>query len=153
MFNTQGNQNNGEYPLDVIFFPYGNEYRVDITKLSKEQIIEEFVKSSNVFKQEVILHDLLVIGRKMETQEQRGMVALAAELYIKAPDATQRDFLLHLVSVKKIYKAFADAMVSNAMYHETIEFGQPGCSGLTKEELAREKAAAITFEKYTKDIV
>lgn len=131
------------------FVPYRIKDRVDVTQLSKEKI-EEAVKTSNVFNQEVILQDLLLAGRKMETLEQRNMVALAAELFVKAPEQAQRDFLLHLVGVKAILKNFSKAMLSNHIYHDSIEQMKPGSSGLSQEELILEKRIALNLEKFVK---
>jgi hypothetical protein len=131
------------------FVPYRIEDRVDVTQLSKEKI-EDAVKNSNVFKQEVILQDLLLAGRNMENKEQRNMVVLAAELYVKTPEETRRDFLLHLVGVKAILKNFANAMLANHIYHDSIEGMRPGSSGLSQEELIREKSIALALEKFVK---
>lgn len=123
------------------------QHRIDVHELSKEKI-QELMKTANVFEQEVILQDLLLAGRKGQTLQQRNMVALAAELFVKAPEETQRDFLMHLVGVKPILKTFATAMFANFIFHESIESMKEGSSGLTADQLNTEKAFAITLDKH-----
>lgn len=123
--------------------------RVNVKELPKEKI-QEVMKTADVFEQEVILQDLLIAGRKMETTEERNMIALAAELYVKSSEDTQRDFLMHVLEVKSIFKNFSSAMLANSIFHESIESMQKGSSGLTVEQLKKERASALTLEKYAK---
>jgi len=136
-------------PFDIVPSRYVSSVknRVNVKELPKEKI-QEIMKTADVFEQEVILQDLLIAGRKMETTEERNMIALAAELYVKSSEDTQRDFLMHVAGVKSIFKNFSSAMLANSIFHELIESREKGSSGLTVEQLKKERALAITLEKY-----
>jgi len=137
---------NGEVVFN--FIPSGyistKKKRINVKELPKEEI-QKAMQTADVLGQEVILQDLLLAGRKMKTTEQRNMVALAAELYVQAPENTQKDFLMHLVGAKDIYQIFSSAMLANSIYHQSIESIEKGSSGLSVDQLNKEKALAITL--------
>lgn len=120
--------------------------RVNVQELPKEKI-QEIMKTADVFTQEVILQDLLLAGKKMETLQDRNMVALAAELFVQTPGDTQRDFLIHLHYFTEIYKKFSSAVLANSLFHEKVESQQKGSSGLTFDQLEIEKTYAVILNK------
>lgn len=106
------------------------------------------MKTANIFEQEVILHDLLLAGRKGESPIERSFQVLAAELYVKSSVQIQHDFLMHLHQVQDILKNFTDAMITNHIFHASLELAEKGSSGLTENELKSEITWAIVLAKY-----
>lgn len=123
--------------------------RVNVKELPKEKI-QELMKTANIFEQEVILQDLLIAGRNMETEEARNMIALAAELFVKSSEDVQKDFLMRFVGVESIFKIFSSAVLSNFIFHESSESAKKGSSGLTVEQLEKERTLVITLDKFAK---
>ncbi len=124
--------------------------RIDVRQFPKEKI-QEVIKTANVYEQELILQDLLIAGENMETREQRNMVALAAELFIKTDNETGRDFLMHLFGVSHtyLYKNFVKGIQANLIFHESMEMEKID-SGISGSQLKKERFFAIELEKYVK---
>lgn len=120
--------------------------RIHVQEWPKEKI-QTAMKTADLFEQEVILQDLLLAGIKMKTQEQNNMALLAAELYIQAPEDIQEDFLTHLMKVSPIFKIFSKILLASSIIHESMELVEQGSSGLTINQLQKEKTLAIILDK------
>lgn len=113
-----------------------------------ETVIRDRMKAAKVSEQVDILKDLICLGKDLETAKQRGLVSLAAKLYVEAPKGTQEDFLLYLIGSKPLFKIFVTALKANAIYHRVIEGGQKGSSGLSPEQLDLEQGFVRSFEQF-----
>lgn len=140
----------GSHLVNLEFLPPNNisevKDRVDVRKLYREQI-EEIMKTADVNKQQLIMHDLLVAGRNMKTFEERAWTALAAELFIKSPSETQNDFLFSVFQTPAIFKNFRSALITNSVSNEWL-YSKGENTGLTVEELKREKFWAIKLGRF-----
>jgi hypothetical protein len=135
---------------DICFLP--SKYisslkdRINVTEVSRKEI-QKAMKTADLFAKEVILQDLLLVGRKGETKVERDFQILAVELYLKSSGSLQLDFFTHLQQAKDILKGFSDAMVAHHIYHRLMELVKPGSSGLTAYELQQERVWVLTLEK------
>jgi hypothetical protein len=114
--------------------------RIMVTELTQEQI-QEAAKVADTFGRSVIIQDLLMAGKP-------GFPLLAAELYVKSSAALRQDFLMHVVGVKPLLNLFSNAMWANCILHEDKEQTRQGSSGLTSDELRRERSLVEALQKY-----
>jgi hypothetical protein len=126
------------------YYVSSSNIRINVKELTAEQA-QEVVKTANMFEQQLILQHLLIAGNKMETTEQRSLVRLAGELYIKMSDDIQKDFLMNLVQVHPMLKKFAKALYTNHIFHASLESEEEGSSRLSKKQLRKEEALARSF--------
>lgn len=122
--------------------------RPNVKELPKEKI-QEIMKTASNYEEQVILQDLLLAGRKMETETERNMVVLAAELYVKSSAFTRGDFIPHIMQDPTIFQNFIKAIGTNANFREE-EPRVIGRSNLTDEEIIREKRMANYWSEFIK---
>lgn len=114
--------------------------RIKVTELSQDQI-QEAAKTADTFGRSVIIQDLLMAGKP-------GFSLLAAELYVKSSDMLRQDFLMHVIEVKPLLNTFSNAIWANSIFHEHREQTRKGSSGLTSDELRRERSLVEALQKY-----
>lgn len=114
--------------------------RINVTE--PEEKIEESMKTANIWEQIAIIHDLLIAGRKKETDAEKRFQAFAAELYIKSPDEVRKVFLKYVAKAPTMLKNFSSALLTNCISHDDLP------SGFTEEELKYEVTFALNLAKY-----
>lgn len=101
--------------------------KINVDESSKKEIKREF-KKSDILDKRKIIYDLFsdfLKTNKLETEEKRGKVALAAELYAEAPEQTGKNFYLFYGDNKPFMKIFSTAMVAYYMYKNDMNRGAP----------------------------
>jgi hypothetical protein len=144
--------------LDFSFLPSGyisyvNKHplgRYDVTKTSYEDVRFVVVLCSNLFRQLVMMHDLILIGcDRHATLKEKELVPLAAEIFMIVPERTKGDFYQALCTEPKILKIFADAVAENVVRHRLLE--RESKRRLSSSELKVQKEKALVM--LSRDVV
>jgi hypothetical protein len=134
--------------MNISFVPYQVPNRVNVQTLLEQDGSrrnakwDATMKAASLYEQEVIIQDLLLFGREGKTEIERNATVLAAELFVKLDEEASKDFMLHLLSVPFLLKAFHTSVKANYIYHESLESNREGSSGLSNNELLIEKSLA-----------
>ena len=115
--------------------------RLDVAITSHEKIFKEIKKISSIFDRKVILQDLLNLGGRGETLEEKIFISFSAEIFMHVDIKNQREFLFELEDNQKIlYELFKKAVISNALFHS-----RHGSHHHTNKELLLERHYAVAF--------
>lgn len=115
--------------------------RLDVASTSNEKILKEIKKASSIFDKKVILQDVLNLGARGETLEEKIFISFSAEIFIHLDITKQREFLFELEDSDKISsELFKKAVISNTLFHANNN--EPNFS---KEELQLERHYAVAF--------
>lgn len=121
--------------------------RYDVTKSSKEEVRMIIALCSDVIKQVVMLHDLLLIGTDHHASlQEKEMALLCVETFMIVPEKVQEDFYQLLSAAPNILKLFAQAVKQNVAIHSSMET-ESRMRFSTKELERRKKTALVMGDK------
>lgn len=127
--------------------PHG---RYDVTKSSKEQVRLIAALCPNIFKQVVMLQDLVLIGNHMDASpKEKEFVHLAAEIFMIISEKARENFLQALYTTPKNLEIFTKAVSENVIIHANLDAENK--KRLSPEEFENSKKTALVM--CAKDIV